>query len=401
MANINGNDLATKIAKIEAPTSMQQWIESKKDMIQEALPKGYDVKRMVRVVVGALRQNPNLAKCTPISFISAVMQSIQLGLEPNTVLGHAYIIPYWNSHLKVFEAQFQRGYRGLLDMAYRTGQFMDIYANEVCKGDEFDYILGTESWVKHRLGKRIFDKSKNPTVEYVYAEYKNIKGGRHLVVWTKEMLDNHKDRYSPAAKKDKFSAWNVSETSMYRKTVLKDLLNYADISIEFRKQLQTDEVVKREIKPNMIDTVKPIYEFSPDDIKGMDDVEFESKKEEKKPEKETKKTDKINATKVDDLPDIPDDMLTEKPVEESLNKADLMVSQTDLAGFYAKLTELGLDKTKQEKVSDWVKTKYKVGSKKELTVGQLRKALDAVEAKLEANREGEKAIKEFNEQEPK
>ena len=109
-----------------------------------------------------------------------------------------------------------------------------------------------------------------------------------------------------------------------------------------------------------------------------------SKKEEKKPEKETKKTD--------------------KPEEELLNEADLLVCQTDISAFYAKLTELGLDKAKQEKVSDWVKAKYKVKSKKELTVGQLRKALDAVTAKIEKNnleKEGEKAIEDFDEQEPK
>jgi len=369
MAKINGEDLADKIAKIEKPTSMQKWIESRTDIIQQALPKGYDVNRMVRIVIGALRQNPNLAKCTPISFISAEMQSIQLGLEPNTVLGHAYLIPYWNSKLKVFEAQFQRGYRGLLDMAYRTGLFTEIYAKEVCKGDEFEYMLGTDSWVKHRLGKRIYDKSGNPAIEYVYAEYKTIKGGKHLVVCTKDMLDRHKERYAPAVKKDKFSAWNVSEISMYKKTVLKDLLNYADTSIEFRKQLQTDEIVKREIKPNMIDTVKPVYEFSPDDLKGMDDTKFEG--EDKGKEKSGKK----------------------KAESKELEK---MVDQNDIAGFYIALTKLGIKKDVQEKISDRIKKKYKVKSKKDLTINQLKEAVEIIVAKLKAKKGEEKTDKDFN-----
>jgi len=377
MANINGEDLASKISKIEKPTSMQKWIESREDMIKEALPKGYDVKRMVRIVVGALRQNPNLIQCTPISFISAVMQSIQLGLEPNTVLGHAYIIPYWNSRLQVYEAQFQRGYRGLLDMAYRTGQFIEIYAKEVCRGDEFDYMLGTESWVKHRLGKRKYDKSGNPIVEYVYAEYKNIKGGRHVVVWSREMLDRHKDRYSPAAKKDKFSAWNVNEISMYKKTTLKDLLNYADISIEFRRQLQTDEIVKREIKANMIDTVKPVYEFSPDDLSGIDNVELEGEKSNKVKIEPIKSDKKIKVEKVGE------DIVLD---EEEANEMELLVNQKDIAGFYARLNELKIPKDMQENISNRIKKKYNVKSKKELTVNQLKEALSLIENKIDGRR---------------
>ena len=367
MATISGEDLANKIEKIEKPTSMQQWIESRTDIIQQALPKGYDVKRMVRVVIGALRQNPNLAKCTPISFIGAVMQSIQLGLEPNTVLGHAYIIPYWNSKLHVFEAQFQRGYRGLLDMAYRTGLFTEIYAKEVCKGDEFEYMLGTDRWVKHRLGKRIYDKSGNPVIEYVYAEYKNIKGGSHLVVWTKEMLDRHKERYSPAVKKDKFSAWNVSEISMYKKTVLKDLLNYADTSIEFRKQLQTDAIVKREIKANMIDTVKPVYEFSPDDLKGMDDVKLEGEKETK--EKPTKKKQKENSGNVK--------LVTEKQIKR----------------YYAIAKEAGID---IDKADECIKVKYSIDHKRELSMAQLDEIFQALENKINKRRSDEKIGDDFD-----
>ncbi len=282
MAKLDGNDM-TEIKKYETPTTMEQWIESKKGIIQQALPKGYEVERMIRVVISALRENPNLGKCSPISFISAVMQSIQLGLEPNTILGHAYIIPYWNSKLNCYEAQFQRGYRGLLDMAYRTGIFKEIYAQEVYDGDTFEFMYGTEKWIKHiPSDKPKLDKDGYPIVKYVYAVYKMVNGGMHFVIWTKEKLDKHKERYSPAAKKDKFSAWNVSENSMYKKTVLKDLLNYADISVEFREQLQVDETVKREIAPDMLHTVKPVYEFNPKDLSGMENEDLEGEKKGKK-----------------------------------------------------------------------------------------------------------------------
>jgi len=322
----------------------------------------------VRVVIGALRQNPNLAKCTPISFIGAVMQSIQLGLEPNTVLGHAYIIPYWNSKMHVFEAEFMRGYRGLVDMAYRTGQFADIYAQEVDKGDFFEFKYGTRKYLDHiPIDKPKLDKKDNPIMIYVYAGYENIKGGKHFAVWTKEKLDRHKERYSPAVKKDKFSAWNVSEMSMYKKTVLKDALNYADVSVEFRKELQTDAIVKREIKPNMIDTVKPVYEFSPDDLKGMDDVKLEGEKETK--EKPTKKKQKEKSGNVK--------LVTEKQIKR----------------YYAIAKEAGID---IDKADERIKAKYEIDHKRELTMEQLDEIFQALENKIAKRKSDEKIGDDFD-----
>lgn len=373
MAKTDGTDIITNIAKIDQPTTLQQWIESKRDIIEKALPKGFDVDRMIRVVIGSLRDNPNLAKCTPISFISGIMQSIQLGLEPNTILGHACLIPYWNSKLGCYEAQFQRMYRGLLDMAYRTGEFKEIYAQEVFKGDHFEFMYGTEKWIRHiPADKPVLDKKGNPIVIYVYAVYKTIKGGMHFVVWTKEKLDHHKERYSPAVKKDSFSAWNVSENSMYKKTVLKDLLNYADISVEFRKQLQTDEIVKREIRPDMMTTVKSIYEFNPDDLAGIEKEKLEEGKKEDKGKKEIKKE------------------------EENKESSKKLVTEKQLKRYYAMVKEADLD---IEKADEHLKKKYGVEHKNELTMAQIDEIFEALEKKIQDKKDADQVEKDFEQSE--
>ena len=77
-----------------------------------------------------------------------MMQAAQLGVEPNTPLGQAYLIPYRN-HGQL-ECQFQLGQKGLIDLAYRSGEITSISAHEVCENDDFEYELGLEEKLKHK-----------------------------------------------------------------------------------------------------------------------------------------------------------------------------------------------------------------------------------------------------------
>ncbi len=99
----------------------------------KALPSVMTPERFTRIVLTAIRNNQKLAQCDKGSFFAAVMSSAQLGLEPNTPLGQAYLIPYGN------ECQFQIGYKGLIDLAYRSGEVSIIQAQTVYEKDEFVY----------------------------------------------------------------------------------------------------------------------------------------------------------------------------------------------------------------------------------------------------------------------
>ena len=97
--------------------------------IKKALPSVMTPERFTRIALSALNNTPQLQACTPMSFLAALLNAAQLGLEPNTPLGQAYLIPYKN-HGRL-ECQFQIGYKGLIDLAYRNGQMQMIHAQAV------------------------------------------------------------------------------------------------------------------------------------------------------------------------------------------------------------------------------------------------------------------------------
>ena len=105
--------------------------------IRRALPAVITPERFTRMALSAINNTPELADCTPMSFIAALMNAAQLGMEPNTPLGQAYLIPYRNKG--TLECQFQLGYKGLIDLAYRTGQIQIIQAQAVREYDYFEY----------------------------------------------------------------------------------------------------------------------------------------------------------------------------------------------------------------------------------------------------------------------
>lgn len=95
------------VAKAEPQKTLKDYINSMLPAIKAAVPSTITPERFSRTVLSAVSNNPKLQACTPITFLSAMMQAAQLGLEPNTPLGHAYLIPY-NNH-GVMECQFQLG----------------------------------------------------------------------------------------------------------------------------------------------------------------------------------------------------------------------------------------------------------------------------------------------------
>lgn len=127
---------ANAVAKQGEAQTIKDYIKMYEGEIAKALPSVMTPERFARIVTTAVTNNPKLAQCTPQSFVGAMLNSAQLGLEPNTSLGQAYLIPYGN------KCQFQIGYRGLLDLAFRTGEVKSITAEVVKENDTFEYELG-------------------------------------------------------------------------------------------------------------------------------------------------------------------------------------------------------------------------------------------------------------------
>lgn len=226
----------------EAP-SITSLIKAMQPEIKKALPESMTVERFIRMTMSALSATPKLKECTPMSFLSAMMNAAQLGLEPNTPLGQAYLIPFKNKG--VFECQFQIGYKGLIDLCYRNPLVQTIQAQAVHENDIFEYELGLDSKLIHK--PVLHDRGE---IVLFYGLFKLTNGGYGFEVMSKDDIDRYAKEYS-AAFDSSFSPWKSNYISMAKKTVIKQVLKYAPLKADFRRALASDETVKIELASDM------------------------------------------------------------------------------------------------------------------------------------------------------
>lgn len=220
--------------------------------IKKALPTVLTPERFTRIALSALNNTPALQQCTPMSFLAALMNAAQLGLEPNTPLGQAYLIPYKNKG--VLECQFQIGYKGLIDLAYRNGQMQTIQAQAVYENDEFFYEYGLEPKLVHRPAF-----SDRGELVYFYGIFRTVNGGYGMAVMSKADMDLYAKTYSKAFDSS-YSPWKSNYEDMAKKTVIKQALKYAPIKTDFQRALSSDESIKKQISEDMFSVQNELIE---------------------------------------------------------------------------------------------------------------------------------------------
>ena len=240
MANTIQNKVATTNPEQK---SMHSYIKSMEGEIKKALPSVITPERFTRMVLSAISVNPQLASCTPASFLGAMMSAAQLGLEPNTPLGQAYILPYSNHG--TLEAQFQLGYKGLIDLAYRSGEVEVVQAHIVYENDDFQCEYGLEPTLKHTPA----DKDRGEPIK-VYAVFKTKSGGYGFEVMSMEDVRKHAAKYSKSYNSS-YSPWKTNFEEMAKKTVLKSVLKYAPLKSDFVRGVTSDETVKSQLSDDM------------------------------------------------------------------------------------------------------------------------------------------------------
>lgn len=257
--SVNQANLATELAnKAQAGTqvgkTIDQLFESMKGAIAQAIPKHMTPDRLLRIATTAIKTTPKLKACTAVSLLASVMQCAQLGLEPG-VLGHAYLIPFNNKkkdkngkEYYEMEAQFQIGYKGLLDLVRRTGEISSIAAHAVHKNDFFEFEYGLKENLKH-IPKMEGDRGE-VYLYYAYAKFKD--GGYSFLVMGKSDIERHRDMYSKTAK---FGPWKDQFDEMAKKTVIKALVKYMPISVEVHKNVSMDETIKTDIAADMSEII--------------------------------------------------------------------------------------------------------------------------------------------------
>lgn len=238
-AAANVNKMAAKQKK--APSSIQDYIEVMRPAIKAALPSVMTTERFSRITLSALSANPTLKECTPQSFLGAMMTAAQLGLEPNTPLQQAFLIPFRN-HGKL-ECSFQLGYKGLIDLAYRSGEVSIIQAHTVYENDEFQYELGLDPKLRHVPAKT----DRGAPIAY-YAMFKTKDGGYGFQVMSIEEVRAHAKKFSKSYGN---GPWVTNFNEMAKKTVLKKMLKYAPLKSDFVRGIAMDETTKTDISSDM------------------------------------------------------------------------------------------------------------------------------------------------------
>lgn len=207
-------------------------IDQCRSQIAMALPKHLTPDRMIRVCNTAIQKTPALLDCDPRSLIGAIVQCSQLGLEPDGVLGHAYLIPFNNKKTGRSEVQFIAGYKGLIELARRSGQISTIYAAIVSANDVWDFQYGLEPTLTHR------PTSGDPgEIVAAYAVCRLRDGGAQFEwLWKREI-----EAIRAQSRSGNSGPWVTHWSEMAKKTALRRLCKLLPKSPELARAVALDE----------------------------------------------------------------------------------------------------------------------------------------------------------------
>lgn len=230
---------AAPVAKKQKPAGAIDFLnqQSFQEKLALALPKsaGIDIDRFVRTAITDFRLNPALQECSVASVLGFYMQSAMLGLEPSSILGQCYPVPFFNKNTNQKECQFIVGYKGMETIIRRSGNVATIDSHVVYEKDEFSLTYGLESNLIH--------------TPYLDGDPGAVRGAYCVVTFANgykqfEYLPKHKiDQHRNASKTSQYGPWVTHYDEMARKTPLRVLFKWLPISVEAAVRMNADEHV--------------------------------------------------------------------------------------------------------------------------------------------------------------
>lgn len=221
----------------QQPQSLQQLMNSGAVMkkLNDVLGSEKKAASFVSSVISVASGNPMLRNANPMTVLGSAMVAATLDLPVVPTLGLAYIVPYKG------QAQFQLGYKGIIELAERSGQFKNIIDEVVYEGQLVS---------KNRFtGEYVFDEDakKSDTVIGYMARMDLTNGFSKTIFWTIEEVRQHATKFSQAFRSGRGTPWVTDFDAMARKTVLKALFSkYAPKSIALQQAVKFDQAV---VKP--------------------------------------------------------------------------------------------------------------------------------------------------------
>lgn len=222
------------MAKNEATSGLAGLLNSMRGEIERAVPKHLTGDRLARIALTALRTTRGLSECTPSSFAGCVMACAALGIEPNTPLGQAYLIPRENKRAKTHECTLVVGYQGMMDLARRSGMIAGIQAVPVFRGDVFRYSMGLTPELVH-VPSEDPNREKKENLTHVYAICRLKEQGADpiFVVLSRAQIEIRKNR--GASGFGVKTPWDTDYIAMAQKTAVRELFKWAPRSAEMAR----------------------------------------------------------------------------------------------------------------------------------------------------------------------
>ena len=218
-------------------STIREFLERSKPQMLMALPKHMNADRMLRVAMTSIQRTPRLVDCSPTSLVGAVIQSSQLGLEPDGVLGHAYLVPYKD------RATLIPGYKGLIDLARRSGGIGRIYARIVYEKDTFEIEYGLNEKLRH-----IPSSEEDPGGILGAYAIAWLRDGTPQTEW---MWKREIDAIRKRSRASNEGPWCTDYQEMAKKTVLRRLCKMLPASVELHTAVALDELAEAGIPQDL------------------------------------------------------------------------------------------------------------------------------------------------------
>lgn len=216
------------------------FVEKHKQDFEMVIPSHIKPDRILRLAISAYRRVPDLMKCTLESVIGGVMESAALGLEVNTPMKQANLIPFRNNKTKKLEAELIIQYRGYIDLMYNHSKVLSVFGNVVFTKDHFVCRYGTHETLEHEESEEV-DRG---SIKGFYAYAKLRDEAYRFVYLTKAKVDNIRDTYSASYKSNKeASPWHTNYIEMGVKSAVRSLEKFVPKSAEISRAVESDSKV--------------------------------------------------------------------------------------------------------------------------------------------------------------
>lgn len=207
-------------------------IMAKRPTIMGIIPKGLDEGRLIRLSLIAVRKTPKLAQCSPQSVVGSVLQCAQLGLEPDGLLGQAYLVPFKDKWGKL-HAQLMIGYKGMINLIMRSGKAANISTRLVYENDDFDISYGTDPGIHH---KPVYKGDRGEVVG-AYCVAKMTNGELVIDYMTRDEIEHVRN----SGRSGNSDAWRNHWNEMARKCPIRRAFKYIPISTDLDTAIALDE----------------------------------------------------------------------------------------------------------------------------------------------------------------